>query len=183
MVTQVNTSHGSPNDGADPTPRMAMLSAQVVVERLRELQQQIPDIAPLTKEERKAMRKLADTSAPVVQASIMIIGASDVVEQGVGQPADDVRQLVGTASDWRVVERELKAMWRGVFDANLVRRQRIGLAVARAYLIGQQLARDPKHAELRPYLEEVKRLRALARRKKKGAPVTEPEPEPPAPEE
>src|SRR5258706_15281481 len=119
MVTEVNTSQVSPNDGAvEPAPGTVMLSAQVVVERLRELQRQIPDIAPLTKEERKAMRKLADTPVAVVQASIMVIGASDVVEQGVGQPADDVRQLVGKASDWRVVERERKAMWRGVFDAN-----------------------------------------------------------------
>ena len=141
MVTEVNTSQVSPNDGtADSTPGTVMLSPQVVVERLRELQRQIPDIAPLTKEERKAMRKLAATPATVVQASIMVIGASDIVEQGVGQPEAGVRQLVVTASDWRVVERELKAMWRGVFDANLVRRYHIGLAAARAYLIGQQVA-------------------------------------------
>src|SRR5712671_5208174 len=83
MVTEVNTSQVSPNDGtADSTPGTVMLSPQVVVERLRELQRQIPDIAPLTKEERKAMRKLAATPAKVVQASIMVIGASDIVEQG-----------------------------------------------------------------------------------------------------
>jgi hypothetical protein len=39
-----------------------------------------------------------------------------------------------------------------------------------AYLISQQLARDPNNAVLLPHVQEIKRIRGLARRKKKPAP-------------
>ncbi len=168
-----------PNGAAagDPagTPK---LTPDVVVQQLRALQAQIPDIAPLTKQERAAMRKFARTPGVVVDASITVIGASDIVTQAVGQPAEEVRQMAEDAVNWKPVEAELKAMFRGVADANIVRRQRVGLAAARAYLIAQQVARDPNNAALRPHVDEVKRLKALARRKKPATQTPQPQPAP-----
>ncbi len=46
-------------------------------------------------------------------------------------------------------------------------RQRIALIAMQAYQIGQQLARDPVHAELLPHLQEIKRLRRSSNRKKR----------------
>jgi hypothetical protein len=173
MNTQVNSPQVSPNQGAaDPTPGTPKLSAQVVTDQLRALGGQFPDIAPLTPEERKIVRRQGKVPKDVVEASISVISSSDTVQQGVGQP-EEVRQLITNANDWDVVERELKAMLKGVADANLVRRQRAAIAASRAYLIGQQVARDPNNAGLRPHLEEVKRLKALARRKKTVKPAPE----------
>jgi hypothetical protein len=183
MDTQMKTTENTPQvqlnaaAAGDPagTPK---LTPDVVVQQLRALQAQIPDIAPLTKEERAIMRRFARTPGVVVDASITVIGASDIVTQAVGQPAEEVRQMAADAVNWTPVENELKAMFRGVSDANLVRRQRVGLAAARAYLIAQQVARDPNNAALRPHVDEVKRLKALARRKKPATQTPQPQPAP-----
>jgi len=148
------------------------LTAEEVVTQLRALQEQIPDIAPLTTPERKILREQARVDESVVQASITLISASDKVQQAVGQEAIDLRVLVEERLRWGAVENELKAMLIGVADANLVRRQRAGVTAARAYAIGLQLGRDPENAELRPHLEEVKRLRKLTSRRKRNQPPT-----------
>ncbi len=94
-----------------------------------------------------------------------------------------MRQLVEEANRWTAVEDELRAMLKGVAGANLIRRQRVGLLSVQAYVISQQLARDPSNAGLLSHVEEIKRVRGLARRRKKPAPQT-PQPLPaPAPTE
>jgi hypothetical protein len=70
-------------------------------------------------------------------------------------------------------------MLNGVSGANLIRRQRIALITSQAYTCGSQLARDPANAVLVPHVEEIKRLKSFARRKKTAqAPST---PQSPAP--
>jgi hypothetical protein len=176
MVTQVNEPQVSPNQGAAETvPGAAPVSVQTIVDQLRATGQQFPDIAPLTPKERLIARRQGRMSQEVIEASAQVISASDTVLQGVGQTTDEVRQLVADSSEWDVVERELRAMLKAVADANLVRRQRASIAASRAYLIAQQVARDPNNASLRPHVEEVKRLKALARRKKPAAQVPQPQ--------
>jgi hypothetical protein len=166
----------SPNQGAaDPAPGTAKLSAQEAMDQLRALAQQLPDIAPLTKEERETARRRARVARNVVDATISVIGNSDPVESAIGQPVDEVKQFVSDNADWREVEDQFRAVLKGISDANLVRRQRLAILTARVYLIGQQVARDPQNAELRPHLDEVKRQKALARRKKPAKPVPAPQ--------
>jgi hypothetical protein len=186
MVTQSNKPQVSPNQGAtDTTPGTVKLSAQQVLDQLRALQQQLPDIAPLTKEERAMVRRQGKLPAHIVEATISVIDNSDPVQSAIGQPAEDVKQFVSDNADWRSVEDQFRAALKSVSDANLVRNQRASILAARAYLIGQQVARDPNNAELRPHLDQVKRLRALASRRKKTAkpaPQPQPQPQPMTPE-
>src|SRR4051812_3130057 len=142
------------------------LPPEDVVAQLRALRQQIAEVTPLTKEQHAALRAHAGLPNGVVQASINALGASDSVQQILGQPADGVRQLAEEANRWTAVEDELRAMLKGVAGANLIRRQRVGLVSVQAYVISQQLARDPQNASLLPHVQEIKRLRALGRRKK-----------------
>ena len=151
-----------------------MLTPEQFVEGLRGLLQQIPDVKSLTPQERALLRNRARTPDSVVQASINFIGTSDKVSGSIGPRAGEVRQLVDDANRWEVVESELKGMLKGISDANLVRRQRAGVIATQAYGIGQQLALDPDNAVLRPHVEEIKRLKRLARRKK--APPESPQP-------
>jgi hypothetical protein len=76
-------------------------------------------------------------------------------------------------------------MLNGIAGANVIRRQRLALIASRAYGIGNQLARDEEHAILKPQLAEVKRLKTLARSKKRApkdpAPAPQPSPSTPAP--
>jgi len=150
-------------DVPQPAP---LLTPEVVVEQLRSMRGQIGEVTPLTPEQRRQLRNHGRTSNPVLQASINVIGALDIVEQAVGQPADDVRQLYEEANRWTAAEDELRTMLKGIAGANLVRRQRVALVAGRAVNISTQLARDPAHAVLVPHVEEIKRLKSFKRRKK-----------------
>lgn len=153
------------------------LTPEVVVEQLRAMRGQIGEVTPLTPEQRKQLRNQGRTSNPILQASINVIGALDIVEQAVGQPAEEVRQLDNEANRWTAAEDELRMMLNGIAGANLIRRQRITLIAGRAFNIGVQLARDPAHAVLVPHVEEIKRLKSFKRRKKAApAPGTPPSP-------
>jgi hypothetical protein len=160
---------------AEPT-----LSPEAVADVLRATRARIAEVAPMTPKERKVLRRRANTSDPILQASFNVIGALENVSQAVGQPAADVRQLSDDVNRWIVVEGELRAMLSGVVGANLLRRQRVALIAGQAFNIGAQLARDPANAVLVPHLQEVKRLKSFKRRKKTApAPGTPPPVTPP----
>ena len=155
------------------------LEPEAVVAGLRVMRAQIGEVTPLTPEQRIVLRNRARTSNPVLQASINVIGAVDIVSQAVGQPAGQVRQMYDEANRWTAVEDELRTMLSGIAGANLVRRQRIALIAGQAFSIGAQLARDPAFAVLVPHVQEIKRLKSFKRRKKAAqAPGS---PTPPAP--
>jgi hypothetical protein len=179
MSTNTNQETTNAVAVADIPQPAPLLTPEVVVEQLRVMRGQIGEVTPLTSEQRKQLRSHGRTSNPILQASINVIGALDIVEQAVGQPADEVRQLFEEANRWTAAEGELRMMLRGIAGANLIRRQRIALIAGRGVNIGTQLARDPAHAVLVPHVEEVKRLKSFNRRKKAApAPTT---PKPPAP--
>ena len=161
----------APNNPAAEAGATPALSPDEVVAQLRALRQQIGEVTPLTKQQRTALRGHAALSNGVVQASINALGASDDVQQVLGQPVDEVRQMAEDANRWIAVEDELRAMLKGVAGANLIRRQRVGLVSVQAYVISQQLARDPRNANLLPHVQEIKRLRSLGRRKKPATPA------------
>jgi hypothetical protein len=144
----------------------ATLRPEAVVDRLRETRAQIGEVTPLSAVERQSLRNRTRSSNPVLQASINIIGALDVIERAVGQPADAVRQLYEETNRWTAVEDELRSMLSGVSGANLIRRQRLAFLTAQAYTIGSRLARDPAYTVLVPYVEEIKRLKSFKRRRK-----------------
>ncbi len=138
-----------------------------LVDRLRELQRQIPDYAPLTDAERTALMKVrAAISDAALQESINLLGASDGAQAAVGQTYEEVQQYVNNTNRWSEVEAQLRAMFRGVADANLVRWALADQIATQAYLICQQLAKDSANAHLRPGVADILRLRKLRRRKR-----------------
>jgi len=170
MKTNQETQNTAAADIPQPAPTV---TPEAVVDGLRAFRAQMGEVTPLTAAQRKELRDSIRTSNPILQASINVIGALDIVEQAVGQPADDVRQMYDESNRWTAVEDELRTMLNGVSGANLIRRQRIALVAARAYNIGAQLARDPAHAVLVPHVQEIKRLKSF-RRRKKAAPAPNP---------
>jgi len=152
------TAADTPQPDTNPTP-------EAVVEQLRAIRAQLPDLAPLTPKQRKVLIRRSQMPPEVLQASIDVIGASDDVSSAIKQPVADVHSLQDETNRWNAVENELKALWNGVSGANLVRRNRLVLIAAQAYAIGTQLTRDPANVLLVPHVQEVKRLRKVANRK------------------
>jgi hypothetical protein len=170
---------GSTRAAADGPPP-AVLTPEQAVEQVRTLLAQLPNVEPLTDEERLQARRKSrlGVSSEAVQATINAIGASENVAQGVGAVEEEARQMVEETNRWTAVETELKKLLNGVSDANLIRRKRTGILAAKAFGIAKQVAVD--NPELLTHVKEIKRLRALARPRKKaaGAPQTPPSPAP-----
>jgi hypothetical protein len=180
MKTMILNNSSTPPP-ADPTQPATTLKPEFVIEQLRGMREQMPDLTPITPKQRQALRRQGLTSEAVLQASLNVIGASDNVSSAVGQPMEDVRGLQDDSNRWTAVEDDLRTLLNAVSGANLVRRQRLALLASQAYTIGAQLARDPAHVVLVPHVQEIKRLKKLERRKK-TAPATPPAPAPtPAP--
>ncbi|HEV8433687.1 MAG TPA: hypothetical protein VGR95_09745 [Thermoanaerobaculia bacterium] len=179
-MTNMILNNTSTTPPADPTTTPAAnLKPEVVIEQLRAMREQMPDLTPITPKQRQILRRQGLISEAVLQASLNVIGASDNVSAAVGQPMEDVRGLQDDSNRWTAVEDDLRTLLNAVSGANLVRRQRLTLLAGQAFTIGAQLARDPAHAVLVPHVREIKRLKRLERGRK-TTPATPP-PEPPAP--
>jgi hypothetical protein len=173
MSDPVNNTPGPSN------PDQAKLSPEAVIGQLRTMRSQIEDIAPLSQQQRRLVKdRLRKQEKTIVEASINVIGVLDNLSQAIGQPLDDVRQLQDDTIRWEAVADEARAFVKGIEGANLNRRQTLALLGMQAYSIGTQLAKDPAKAVLVPHLEEVKRLKAISRRKKTTQAPHTPAPEP-----
>jgi hypothetical protein len=183
MFKHVQGTTTTPTSPAADTPQ-GTLAPEVVIDQLRAIRAQLPDVTPLTSPQRAALRKAANIPAEVLQASISVIGASDDVASAIKQPVGDVHALQDESNRWSAVEDELKALLNGVSGSNLVRRHRLALIAGQAYAIGTQLTRDPANVLLVPHVQEVKRLKKVAQRKKPhptttpGSPAPAPQPAP-----
>ena len=164
-------------------PLPASLTPEQLVEQLRALRVSVPDVEPLTDQERAIARQQSrlGRSAEAVQESINVIGASDLVTNGLGMTPADAQQFLADNGRWSVVEAELRAFLNGMSDANLIRRQRTAIIAAKAYGIAREVARD--NPDVRPQVKHIQRLRSLARRKRAsaGAPQTPQSPSTPEP--
>jgi len=163
-------------------PDPAVLTPEAVIEQLRTMQSQIDEAAPLSKEQRAlAKQRLRMQSRDIVQASINVMEVLDNVSQAIGQPLDEVRQLQTESIRWEAAADQTRSFLKGIEGANLNRRQRLALIATQAYVIGTQLAKDPGKAVLLPQVEEIKRMKSVARRKKSAQAPQTPSPVPPAP--
>ena len=150
-------------DAPQPTPSP---TPESLVDQLRAIRTQLPENPALTPKQRTTMKKRVQTPDGVLQASINVIGVSDVVASAVGQPLDNVRSLQDESNRWTAVEDELKALLNNVSDANLIRKNQLALIAGQAYGVGAQLARNPANVLVTPHVQEIKRLKKAANRKK-----------------
>jgi hypothetical protein len=166
---------GSAQAAADTPP---FLTPDQAIAQLRLLRAQLPNVEPLTDQERKLARSQSrlGLSPEAIQASINVIGATDAVAQGVEMPLESAQQFADETNHWTGVEAELKQFLGGVADANLIRRKRLGILAAKAYGIAKQVARD--NPDVRMHVKGIARLRALARPRKAAKTTQTPAPEP-----
>jgi len=184
-MTNIKTNSPTTTTSAADTPQPApALTPDAVIAQVRTLRSQLPAVAALTSKERRALRVGRTNSEPIVQASINVIGVSDNVSAALGQPIDTVRALQQEAIIWKAAEEEVHNLLAGIAGANAIRRQKLAQLGAKAYAIGTQLASDPENEVLVSHVEEIKRLKRIARRKKSASTTPDqpsPSPSMPAP--
>lgn len=177
MYNQILNTSPNSNAAADTPQPQTPLTPDVAIAQIRSLRAQLPEVGTLTSKQRKALRSRATNAEPIVQASVNVIGVSDVVSSAIGQPLDAVRALQQEAILWKSVEEEARNLVTGLAGANALRRQKLATIGAQAYAIGSQVAKVPENEVLVSHVEEIKRMKRVARRKKQATPA----PQPPSP--
>ena len=177
-MTIINTNSPTSPTTADTPQPSTSLTPEAVVEQLRTIRSQIGGVTPITSAQREALRPIANLPHEVIQSSVNMIDFSMPVQQALGRPSSDVRDLQDLSSRWSAVEDELRSLLAAVSGTNYARQHQLALISAQAYSIGTQLVRDPANAELLPHVREIKRLRALARGRKKSSMPDQPAPSP-----
>ena len=183
-MTLLNQTLNPPTAPTVDTPQPTVkLTPENILDQLRIMRSQMDEVTPLDKTQRQQLKQRARRQpANVVELSIGVISKSGTVAQAVGQPTDDVLQLQNDVGRWSLVAAELRAFFQGVEGANLVRRERLAFIASQAYSFGSQLVRDPANKDLVPQVEEIKRMKVAARRKKTAASPQSPSPTPAATE-
>ncbi|HEY2324008.1 MAG TPA: hypothetical protein VGJ82_14220 [Thermoanaerobaculia bacterium] len=163
---------------ADSPQPATNLTPEAIVDQLRAIRSQMGDVTPITPKQRQALRYIAATPREIVETTVNMLDFSPPVQQALGKPSADVKDMQQTASRWSAVEDELNSLLEAVSGANYIRRHQLALIAAQAYSIGTQLVRDPANAELMPHVREIKRLRAIATARKRASTPEQPSPSP-----
>jgi hypothetical protein len=149
-----------------------VMTPEDAVRELRALQDRMPLPEPAGP---VSMRnRLSHVDADFIQAAVNATGASENVQNALGRTTEEIRQEIDVAARWSAVTDELRGLLRRMIEANVVRRQKIGLTALQTYKICQQLARDEVHSRLSTHIAEMRRLNKFGRRRR-GAKAPEPE--------
>src|SRR4029077_19127777 len=161
-----NSSTPKSDGGAAAATPDTTLTPEALVEQLRALRLQVPDYTHLPIADKLTMRRAANASPEMVQASINTVGASPELTGAVGRSADDLRTDTEEAARWTAVEDELRTFLQGISATNLVRRHRIGLTALQVYSMSRQLVRQKEHAALQPHVDLMKQLNKFGKKRK-----------------
>ena len=167
----------NPNAAADTPQPQTALTPDAAIAQIRAIRAQLPEVGTLTAKQRAALRNSSQSSELIVQSSLNVIGVSDVIQSALGQPLENVRALQQDAILWKAVEEEARNFVTGIAGANAMRRHTLATIGAQAYAIGSQVAKVPENEVLVSHVEEIKRMKRIARRRK-PAPTAPHQPSP-----
>jgi hypothetical protein len=155
---------------------LPMLTPEEVIEQLRALQQRIPEYVQLPTNDRRTqhLKQVARVNREFAHEAFNAVGASDLVQNFIGNTPEELHQAADETSRWTFVRNELRALLRGVEAAIVVRRQRIGLVALQAYTVSQQLVKRGEHLQLLPHVERMRQLPRYGRRRTKPAAEAQP---------
>ena len=152
----------------DPDTPRETIDPQSLVDALRRYEAMVPDFQQLSNDKIIALRKAATLDPEWVQTALAAIDTSSTVQQALGTTFEELLREIGDINRWTAVEGELRAFLKGVSNASLVRRHRVGLKVLQAYGICRQLVRQPEHRDLIPVVQKLQQMNKLGKRKPKG---------------
>jgi hypothetical protein len=160
---------------AEETEPKAPLTPEEFVLELRALRARIPQPDPASVP--AAIRgRLAHVDPRFVLASINAVGTSTEIQACLGRTDEDLRAEIEVANRWNAAAEEGRTLVKELMAANVVHRQRVGLAALQTYQVCRQLARDGRHTTaLSTHIAEMKRLNKFGRVRRKPPADGEPQ--------
>ncbi|HEX2121486.1 MAG TPA: hypothetical protein VHL59_07580 [Thermoanaerobaculia bacterium] len=161
----------------------ALVEPETLVQGLRYLQQRIPEFLHLSFREQQSMARAAYLDREVIETGLQAADAWQVTKSVIGRSAEELRRDSDDARRWDEVERELLALAKGIADANLKRKHRLGKDILTIYSALGVDFKDgqsaPAHGYMRPHYGNMKRayLRATRKKSRKTSHAKEEQPE------
>lgn len=146
-----------------PTPEEISKQLKAITELVK------ADLGMFDPATRKVMRDASRVSDEIIQRTLHVVDATDIIAKAIGMSAQQLNALVQLSIRWSEAEAELRTLLTGVLGAKLARRHQVAKIVGRVFMIASQLAKDDAYPDCRVYVEEVKRMKSYERRKRKKA--------------
>jgi ABC-type uncharacterized transport system permease subunit len=145
------------------------ITPEEALAQLRALRAQIPNYTQVPAYPAAILRAVAVVDPQFVDATTGAIGASQQLQDLVGATPEQCVAEAGEASRWAQVEDELEATLKGVRNANLGRKHRIGVRALQTYQVTKQLVRMNEHADLQPHLAEMRKHNRFGKGRRNAA--------------
>jgi len=153
------------------------LTPEALAEQIRAFMPQIPGYVQLPVSTAQAQRTAANLKPQFVEAAFSAIDASTCLRDALGvSSSEELRVDANDASRWNALGDVLRELLKGIDEAVLTRRYRVGLKSLQAYNIGRQLVRHPDESNLLPHLASMKRYNRFGRKPKAEVPTPAPTP-------
>lgn len=142
----------------DAVPSPHAEAARVFLEKLRDLQQEFPRLAPIEPEKTRSLSARMRLPDEGVEAATVEIERSPRLGVAAAADAASLRDAYTYALAYRAVEKELLAMARRVKHTIRVERARAGAAALDIYALATRLSKQEDGAEFLPFVEDVRQM-------------------------
>jgi hypothetical protein len=154
------------------------ITPEEVLAQLRALRSQIPDYTQDPGQPAGSLARVAKVDPFFVDAATAAIGVSEPLQQALATTPQQCIEEANDANRWAQVEEEVAALHLGIRNANLLRRHRIAVRSLRAYQMSKQFVRVDGNDDLRPHLNDMRKLNRFGKSRRKPVPSPVPVPSP-----
>jgi len=152
-------------------------SAQERVNELRRMRELIPRFTvPASTKETARLIRAASVSPEFVELTAVAVANQTALVRGDAVTPAEARDLISYADAYGPVADELEALAQFIRHSVKAARNRAGSEALTTYALAQRLSKRPEHADLVPYVADMRR--ALRRGRRAAAKPAEPIPAP-----
>ena len=156
-MTTTNTPLSSPHTEA----------AKALLEKIRALRAEVPRFTPAVPEQTRKLIQKAIVPDSFLESASVSIQTFARLEQAGGTDAATLRDAYSFALAYDAIEKELLAFGRSVAHTIRVQRADAGASALDIYAIAQRFSKQKDGAELKPYVDDMKKKLAKHNRPRK----------------
>jgi hypothetical protein len=154
----------------------AVADPRMLVDALMYVQERIPGFVVLPVRERRSMGNAGHLDPKFVEIGIQAATVFPGLKPMLGRSGEELRDDQEEIRQWDEVERHLRAITKGIADANLRRKYQLGNLILTFYGLLRTLTVDRAYSYLQPFYEEMQKI-YIRTRGKQRATAKEGEPE------